>query len=167
MEEQLISAANEGRVEEVETLLRNNPDLNVNGSSWKGWAALHHSCENGHIELVKLLLAHPVINVNLQLRSGATPLAHCCASGDITLVRLLLKDPRVYASLADHLGRTPLWKASCSGHVGIIEWLIASGRDLGILRRKWKIPGITCSWKWWRYWKDLEPIQFKLAMTCR
>ena len=48
----------------------------------------------------------------------------------------MLKDPRVDITLDDKDGCTPLWWASCYDMNEVIEWLIASGRDLGDVKRK-------------------------------
>jgi len=106
---QLKEVVLNGCAEEVEALLRNNPDLNVN---WKdeglGFSALNSACLRGHVEVVKLLLAHPHINVNVQNRNEATPFSYGCETGQVSVVRLLLKDPRVDVTLAEEDGLTSL-----------------------------------------------------------
>ena len=134
MEARLIEAAKNCDVEELETLLRLYPDLDVN---WKDTrhrfhkAALHHATYLGHVETVKALLAHPRINVNVLNKSGYTSFADACNLGRVPVVKVLLKDPRVDVTLADKCGHIPLWYASFNGHHEVIEWLIASGRYLG------------------------------------
>ena len=65
VEETLHDAARDGGLEDVLSLLRDNPGLDVN------WAteddkkrALHVACASDHVEVVKVLLAHPGIDVN-------------------------------------------------------------------------------------------------------
>ena len=132
VEKQLYAAAEDGRVAEVSSLLRNHPEINVNWTNPDKyqWAALHIASLDGQVEVVKLLLAHPGINVNLKDWKGQTPCSLACEFGRELVVELLLKDPRVDITLDDD-GRTPLWWASWSGKHQVIEWLIASDRDLG------------------------------------
>ena len=75
------------------------------------------------------------INVNLEDNYGQTSLSLGCRFCKVSVIRLLLKDPRVDATLHDHRGRTSLWNASSEGHHEVIEWLIASGRDLGDVKK--------------------------------
>ena len=62
---QLYSAAEDGRVFEVSSLLRDHPEINVNWAYYYQETALHIASLNGHAEVVKLLLAHP--NIQCQL----------------------------------------------------------------------------------------------------
>jgi len=47
-----MDAADGGRLEEVEALLRDDPTLDVNWGDDTGWTALHCACWNNHSELV-------------------------------------------------------------------------------------------------------------------
>ena len=132
----LYDAADNGRVSEVSSLLRDNPDINVNWTSDSQWTFLHTASRNGYVEVVKLLLAHPAIDVRVKNYIGQTPLSFACEKGQVSVVELLLKDPRVDVTLDDNDGRTPLWFASREGKHEVIEWFIASGRDLGDVKNK-------------------------------
>jgi len=66
---------------------------------------------------------------------GQTPLSVGCAHGQMS-VRLLLKDLRVDATLDDKRRCTALWIASSFGEHEVVEWFIASGRDLGDVKRQ-------------------------------
>ena len=85
VEQRLYNAAEYGRIEEVEALLRDNPDLNVN---WKdvGFTALHSASCKGHDEDLKLLLVHPAINVNAQILDESTPFLLGCNGGQVSIV---------------------------------------------------------------------------------
>ena len=74
--ETLCLAAKSGRVEEVSALLKDNFGLDVNWGDCKRWTALHHASEEGHAEVVKLLLAHPNINVNALDAFGESPFSY-------------------------------------------------------------------------------------------
>ena len=139
MEPELVEATKTGRTEDVESLLRDNPGLNVNWADKADFSqltALHVASLNGHGEVVKLLLAHPNIIVNVKDTFERTPFALGCANGRVPAVQLLLKDSRVNTTIHDKSNRTPLWAAAFGDHRGVIERFIASGRDLGDLGRK-------------------------------
>ena len=91
------SATENGNVEEVEEILRNNPNVNVNWSSEndEGSTALIIACDNGHDSIVSILLAHPDIDVNQKDNEGWTPFSGACWYGNTSCVRLMLKDSRV------------------------------------------------------------------------
>jgi len=116
--------------------LRDHPEINVNWQDTSQWTPLHIASNNGHDEVVKLLLAHPDIDVNMKNKYGDTPLHVGCEWSKVPAVQSLLKDPRVDITLDDEDGCTPLWWASYYGNWYLIEWLIASGRDLGDLNKK-------------------------------
>jgi len=133
VERKLNEAAENGRVAEVLSVLRDNPGLNVNWTNNDNiqWTALHHASISGHVEVVKVLLAHPGITVNCKDIVGQTPFSLGCEGGNVSVVCVLLKDPRVDVTMADNMGCTPLWYASRDGHHEVVERLMASGRDLG------------------------------------
>ena len=156
VQEKLNNASTGGSTAQVLTLLKDNPDLDVNwADDLDQWTALHLASFYGRDEVVKLLLAHPNINVNTLDVSGSTPFSYGCLNGRIPVIQLLLKDPRVDITLADDEGHTPLWWASDSGKHEVIEWLIASGRDLGDLDKK----GM--------HWGDKEYNALELAREMR
>jgi len=124
------------RVSEMSSLLRNNPEINVNWRDHIEWTLLHIASFHSHVEVVKLLLAHPNIDVNAMCSSGQTPFSYGCFRGNESVVRVMLKDSRVDITLADNNECTPLWYASNFGHHGVIERLIASGRDLEDVKNK-------------------------------
>ena len=53
----------------------------------------------------------------------------------MSVIQLLLKDPRVNVTMANNDGCTPLWWASHQGKHDVVEWPMASGRDLGDVRK--------------------------------
>jgi len=77
VEEKVLDASKSGGVGEVKALLRDNPGLNINWGDWRQFTALHWAANNGHAEVVKLLLAHPDISVNVTDSDGFTPFFTC------------------------------------------------------------------------------------------
>jgi len=131
--ERLVHAAREGHVEEVLSVLKDNPRINVNWPSKSEFqrTALHAASLRGHLEVIKVLLAHRYIDVNVRSNNGQTPFSFACGNGHIPVVRVLLNDPRVDVALQDNWRRTPLWHAAFTGKLKVMEWLLASGRELG------------------------------------
>jgi len=134
VEQKLCRASEDGCVEEVLSLLSDNPGLDVNWAEPETyWTSLHLASFYGHVEVVKLLLAHPHINVNVLTSFKCSPFLLCCDNGHTSVVQMLLKDPRVDITLEDDDNCTSLWWAAYYGHHEVIEWLIANGRDLANL----------------------------------
>ena len=134
MEKTFYDTAWNGKVEEVKSILRKNPSLNVN---WKNegesaWTALYAACENGHDSVVSILLAHPDINPNLKMEDGFTPFMNACFSGSTSCVRLLLQDHRVVVNEPSDKGFIPLYWAADEGHQDVIKWWIGSGREMNL-----------------------------------
>ena len=134
MEETFYSAAEDGRVEEVKSILRKNPSLNVN---WKNegvgaYTTLFVACFHGHDSVVSILLAHPDIDPNLKQVNGNTPFMAACFQGNTSCVRLLLQDQRVMVNEPNNSGSTPLRWAAYGGQHDVIKLWIASGREMNL-----------------------------------
>jgi len=123
-----------GNVEEVEEILRNNPNLDVNWSdeNENRSTALDIACDRGHDSIVSILLTHPGIDVNLKENGGWTPFNSACINGSTSCVRLLLKDCRVMVNEPTYDGSTPLYGACFMGHHDIIRWWITSEREMDL-----------------------------------
>jgi len=133
MEKTFYSAAYHGRAEEVKSILRKNPSLNVN---WKNeevraMSALFVACVNGHHSVVSILLAHPDIDPNLKNSIGWTPFLAACYNGNTSCVRLL-QDQRVMVYEPRNDGRTPLRVAAYWGRHDVIKLWISSGREMNL-----------------------------------
>jgi len=71
----MLAAIDEGDVEELAELMRQNPGFKVNMDHGYGVTLLHHAClESSSSPVIPLLLAHPDINVSLKTRYGETPI---------------------------------------------------------------------------------------------
>ena len=122
-------------MEEVKSILRNNPSLNVNWKNEGGyhaWTHLFVSCWNGHDSVVPILLAHPDIDPNLKDKDGNTPFFIACYVGSTSSVRLLLQDQRVMVNEPSNGGNTPLKWAAYWGYHDVIKWWIVSGREMNL-----------------------------------
>jgi len=66
-------------------------------------------CQNGHIEIVKLLLKDERIEINWKNNNGQTPFFIAFWNGHIDIVKLLLNDERVDVNKANTNGDTFLY----------------------------------------------------------
>ena len=132
MEERLSEAVRNDKVEGVEEILRENPNLNVDMRDGSGYTALYIACARGLDPIVSILLARRAIDVNLKDFLGFTPFMRACDNGRTSSVRLLLKDPRVLVNERDVDGETALLYAACYGLLDIIRWWIVSGREMDL-----------------------------------
>jgi len=131
--EGLFEAARNGRVEEVEEILRTHPTLDVNRRNPRtGSSALHAACNWEHASVLAVLLAHPNIDVNFKSFRGWTPFMWACSEGTVSCVRVLLKDPRVNLNERGSRGSSPLYSACFGGHILVVKWWIASGREMDL-----------------------------------
>jgi len=138
-EELLFDAVYNGDAVEAESILRDNPTIDVNlpQTSFERNTPLHLACYLGHPAIVSLLLAHPGIDLDTQNRYGKRPVRCALTNERIPCLGLMLKDHRVKdINEHDNDGAPPLKEAAMYGRLEVIRWLIASGRDLD-----WGTPG--------------------------
>ncbi|OHT16502.1 hypothetical protein TRFO_41787 [Tritrichomonas foetus] len=76
----------------------------VNSADNFGWTALHYAAENGHFEVVQLLLKQPDIDVNAQDQKGWTPLHRATMNGHFDVVRILLSNKNVNVNRKNYSG---------------------------------------------------------------
>jgi ankyrin repeat protein len=115
-------AAKKGNFELAKSLLNCNPTLDINFTDNEpglDQTALEIACQNGHIEIVKLLLQHKdVIICNFPIRTASY-------HGHFEIVKLLLQDSRVDPSEYDNLAVS---FAIYGGHCEIVKLLLQDPR---------------------------------------
>ena len=141
LQSKFVQACKIGDVEVVRKLLST---ISVNQGTKKfGVTGLLYACQNGHAEIVVLLLdeARDTIDVNQAAITGigASPLCIACSRGHARIVTLLLDkaSDSIDVNQATEAGGTPLMMAADRGHTDIVVQLLNQ-------------PGIDCSKAWTR-----------------
>ena len=116
-------AAFEGCFEIAKHLVRCG--INYNHEDKDQWTALHLAVQQGHEEIVKVLLKAPKINVNIKARNGRIPLHSACFHGRLKIVNLLLHHDS-QKNVADIKGWTPLHLCSQENNLEVVKVLIRS-----------------------------------------
>ena len=89
-----------------------------------GRTPLSIAADQGHEEVVKLLLARNDVEVDSMDGDSCTPLSNAADQGHEEVVKLLLTRNDVEAGLKDNAGRTPLSKAAYGGHEEVVKLLL-------------------------------------------
>lgn len=152
LQSKFVQACKIGDVKVVRKLLST---ISVNQGTKKfGVTGLLYACQNGHTEIVVLLLdeARGTINVNQTAKTGigasASPLSIACSCGHASIVSALLDKARdkIDVNQATEAGATPIMMAADRGHDDIVMQLLNH-------------PGIDCNKVWTRYdGKQFTPL---------
>ncbi|KAI7854738.1 ankyrin repeat-containing domain protein [Circinella umbellata] len=87
--EDLFGYARQNNLEGVRNTITNQKNL-LNSQDEDGLTALHHACDRGNVDTVKLLLELGA-NVNAKTNDEETPLHYACISEQLETAQLLLK----------------------------------------------------------------------------
>ncbi|PNH09548.1 Ankyrin repeat domain-containing protein [Tetrabaena socialis] len=120
----LLTAAKEGRLREVQTLLSDPANVNSNVQDENGWTALHCASEKGHKEMVEVLLRAGA-DVAAKSTNGWTALHLASQKGHTEAVKVLLRAGADVAVKSNN-GWTALHLASQKGHTEPVEALLRS-----------------------------------------
>jgi len=152
LQSKFVQACKIGDVEVARKLLST---ISVNQGTKKfGVTGLLYACQNGHAEIVVLLLdeARGTINVNQTAKTGigasASPLSIACSCGHASIVSALLDKARdkIDVNQATEAGATPIMMAADRGYDDIVMQLLNQ-------------PGIDCNKVWTRYdGKQFTPL---------
>ena len=109
-----FDAVKDGHLDRVTELIANGFNIEANGS--KGWTALHHASEHGHLEIVAYLFV--TCHVNMEAKTNAS------CNGRLPVVRYIVETCHVDAEASDVEGWNALHYASENGHLEVVEYLI-------------------------------------------
>lgn len=129
---ELHRASARGDFETARSLL-SDPQVRhaVDSLDASGWTPLMLACENGYLNVVKLL-AEAGSDLNRQATSGtnAAPLHIAAENGHTGIVKFLLDKSKMTINLEMSWGFTPLMLAAGRGHIDTAEVLIQSGASV-------------------------------------
>lgn len=117
---QLIGAAEQGNMQQIEELLAQDAD--VDAQDEHGYTALIWAAINGHREICELLIAHQ-IDINTQGKDGWTALMYAARDGRLQIVQLLL-ERGASVTIANNDHNTALMLAEYYSHVTCCDLLI-------------------------------------------
>ena len=117
----LISACKGGDIEAVKTLIQAGIPLDFQESD-RTWSALMFAADEGHLEIVKLLVAGGA-NVNLKASTGDTALIRAILSNSSLVVQFLLES-KADSNLQGESGRSPLHIACAIQNVELVQLLL-------------------------------------------
>ncbi len=129
--EQLLTAASEGNLQTLQSLLSEGVDVNSTISD--GITALMIASDLGHTEFVRALLAVPTINVNAVCISNTNALYNATFRGRTEIVQMLLA-AGIQVNVQSAGGSSALIEACCGGHLDIVRQLL-------------EVPGINIHYK--------------------
>lgn len=120
--DQWFTAAKQGDLDVIQKLI---DKVDVNVQDHDGDSALILAANNGHENIVKLLLQSPNINVNMRDKLGFTALMPASRDGNPNIVKLLLAKPEIDVNMQSNAGTTALWVASAWGRENVVKLLLA------------------------------------------
>ncbi len=131
--EQLLTAARDGNLQTLQSLLSQGQGVDVNSTNSDGITALMIASELGHTAIVRALLAIPTLNINAVAVSNTNALYEAAFGGHAEIVQMLLA-AGIQANVQSAGGSTPLIEACCGGHLNIVRQLL-------------EVPGINIHFK--------------------
>jgi ankyrin repeat protein/predicted DNA-binding WGR domain protein len=120
----LMYACRAGQIENVKFLLQENRSI-IAAKDRYGYSAIHYAAENGHQQIVKLL-----IEAGVKIAVGGpdrkTALHITAAKGDLASVKFLLENG-AKVTAKDKFKRTPLLLACKNGNLAVASYLLQQG----------------------------------------
>ncbi len=121
----LYEAAIAGNVQGVTALLQNYRfDVNAPASNYEGFTPLYAAAQQGHEEVVRVLIGVPGIRINQRYRDSYTPLHTAADFGRENIVRLLLTASGIEGNSLSPASETPLYFAAKAGHAPVVKAIL-------------------------------------------
>ena len=119
----LLTLATKYNLDNVVHALLSDSQCLVDAKGQDGYTALHYSCRDGHVDIVRTLVKHKA-NVNTKTDSGDTPLTLAAMNKHDNVVHAL-SDYNCEVLAKDKDAYTALLNTSCErGYVGIVRTLV-------------------------------------------
>ncbi|KAF0718207.1 hypothetical protein As57867_001832, partial [Aphanomyces stellatus] len=101
-----------------------------------GKSALISASEDGHAEVVRMLLDHGGVDINIGGENGKSALISASMNGHAEVVRMLLDHGGVDINVVDRNGISALISASMNGHAEVVRVLLDHGGvDINVVER--------------------------------
>ena len=139
----LWGAALDGRVGAAEALVSRGADVNLAKTS-DGSSPLFVACENGHSEMVSVLLCHGA-DVHQSSHVGFFPLFMASQNGHVDIVEVLLKKGADVKQRKKNKA-TALMIAAENGHLDVIEVLVGAGAEVDAVDHQGKTALMFAAW---------------------
>lgn len=131
LSEELVKSAANGELEKCEYIL-GMPGANIN-SFFAGHSALHAASQNGHLEVIKLLIGSKDADLEIEDKDGDKAIHHAAFGNEPKVIEILLSmEGRVLKSNLELNSRnkkmqTALHIAVNKGHIDVIKVLLDNG----------------------------------------
>jgi ankyrin repeat protein len=113
---------------------------NLNCADGKDRSPLSYAAEEGHTDMVKMLLGQESIDVNMTGEDGKAAISWAATNGHEDIVRLLLAADNIDKVPRDKRGRRPIFEAVEGGYMSIVHLLLDAGPvDI------WETDSLGCS----------------------
>jgi len=122
----LLDAAAVGHVEAAKILLKKQGIRVLKQDDSYNYTPLHFAANNGHADIVRLLLDHPQIQID---RGRQSSLFLACNSGNTDIVKILV-DAKADINKPDANGNTPLHVAYLRENMQAVEILLSAGATM-------------------------------------
>ena len=103
---------------------------------YRCYTTLHHACDQGHLEIVKLLLDRGAA-IDREAGLGETPLFISCRDGHLEIARLLLDRGSTAMDVKSWNGYTPLGLSYDNRHLEITRLLLDRGCPVNVEERRY------------------------------
>ncbi|UJR26642.1 hypothetical protein I4U23_007959 [Adineta vaga] len=126
--EELVKASANGDLKRVDDLLK-RPNVDINGV-FAGHTALQAAAQNGHIEIVRLLIQQDV-NTEIEDKDGDRAVHHAAFGNEPIILELLAK-AGADLNARNKRRQTALHIGVCKGHLDVCKILLLNGAHSGI-----------------------------------